>query len=68
VGEEGQDLCSVFIFPWSYLAIVHEQSVPWLKEKEERKKVTRRRIKGEQQRNQERVKSVSRLIRYFTLL
>jgi len=36
--------------------------------KEERKKVTRRRTKGKQQRNQEGVKSVSRLIRYFTLL
>jgi hypothetical protein len=36
--------------------------------KEERKKVKRRRIKGKQQRNEEGVKSVSRLIRYFALL
>lgn len=33
VDEEGQDLCSVVIFLWPYLAIIHEQSVLWLKKK-----------------------------------
>jgi hypothetical protein len=46
VGEEGRDLCSVVIFPWPYLAIIHEKCVLCLKAKEERKKVTRRRMKG----------------------
>ena len=31
--EEGRDLCSVVIFPRPYEAIIHEQSVMWLKKK-----------------------------------